>query len=448
MERKIMARLFAWKDRAGRKPLLLQGARQVGKTFVLREFGSRAFPNCHYFDLEEQRETFTGIFSGATLAPAAIVEKLSFLGGRPIRPGEDLLILDEIQAVPRALTALKYFCQDMPELAVAAAGSNLGVAMGETPFPVGKVESLTLYPLDFEEFLSGTGEEAASAFLKNFAGGDMDSFYHQALFELLKTYFVVGGLPEVVARYAAAKERRIEAFAEVRRLQKQLLFHYRSDFSKYTGSTNSRHIERVFDAIPAQLSKTQEKRARKFRFKDVISKGYRRYEDLADPIDWLRKAGLALKLPVVRHVLPPLAANVVDNSFRLYLFDVGLLGAMNGLAPETIMLYDYGSYKGYFAENFVLQELTAHGFDQVVSWMGRTSEIEFVVEVEEGIVPVEVKAGINTKAKSLQVFRQKYKPPFSVTCSGAPYAYHAVRRQYDYPLYLLCRFPELSRTGD
>lgn len=444
MERKIMSQLLYWRDKSTRKPLLLQGARQVGKTYLLKKFGQGYFPTCHYFDLEEQKEVLSKIFADSSLNPKVITDKLSFVSGKVIDPVSDILILDEIQAVPRALTALKYFCQDMPQLAVAAAGSNLGVATSSEPFPVGKVECLTLYPLNFEEFLAGTGENLSLKFLEGFHGGQTDAVYHQKLFEQLKTYFVTGGLPEVVQEYANNKEAPLAAFRAVRELQRQLLLHYESDFSKYSGSTNSRHIERIFRAIPAQLSRFQEKKSKKFKFKDVISKGYRSYEDLADPIDWLIKAGIALKVHTNHHPSLPIKAGAIENSFKLFLFDIGLLGAMNSLSPESIMLYDYGSYKGYFAENFILQELYSHGISNIVTWVGRTSEIEFIAEIDNQIIPIEVKAGVNTKAKSLQAFIDKYKPMYSIKFSGSRYGRDHHKKVDNYPLYMVSKFPKLS----
>jgi len=267
-------------------------------------------------------------------------------------------------------------------------------------------------------FLAGTDEEMALSFLKNFKGGKTDDIYHRRLFDLLKKY--------------------------LRQLQKQLLLHYESDFSKYAGNTNSRHIQRVFRTIPLQLSNTQDKKSKKFKFKDIISKGYRSYDDLADPIEWLVKAGLALKVNTNLHPSIPVMAGAKENSFKLFLFDIGLLGAMINLKPESILRYDYGSYKGYFAENFVLQELCSHGLDKIVTWSGRTSEIEFVLEINESIIPVEVKAGFNTKAKSLQAFINKYNPVYAVKFTGNKFGCDRQKRIFNYSLYMILKFPELS----
>lgn len=444
MKRHITQHLLRWRNDSNRKPLLLQGARQVGKTYALKQFGQEHFATCHYFDLEEQRNDLLPVFQESSLNPKTIIDKLSFISGKIIKPDRDILILDEIQAVPRALTALKYFCQDMSELAVTAAGSNLGVASSSEPFPVGKVTCLTLYPLNFEEFLAGTGEQMSVKFLHDFRGEETDPIYHQKLFEQLKTFFITGGLPEVVQVYADQKEIPLAAFRAARDLQHQLLMHYERDFSKYSGSTNARHIDRVFKAIPSQLFRFQDKKSKKFKFKDVISKGYRSYEDLADPIDWLIKAGLVLKVNINLHPALPLTSGIIENNFKLYLFDTGLLGAMNSLTPESIMKYNYGSYKGYFAENFVLQELYSHGHDNIVTWTGRTSEIEFITEINDDIIPIEVKAGTNTKAKSLQAYIKKYQPRVSIKFSGNRYGNDRRCNIDNYPLYMVSRFPELS----
>lgn len=443
MKRQIKAKLIHWKNKKIRKPLLLQGARQVGKTYVLQDFAKSHFGNSHYFDLEELKTDLTSIFNDSSLDPKQLIDKLSFVSGKSINVKEDVLILDEIQAIPRAITALKYFNQHMNDLTVAAAGSNLGVAHSNEPFPVGKVEILHMYPMNFEEFLSGTDEETALSFLTNFEGEKTDDIYHRRLFDLLKEYFVTGGMPEAIGQYMEKKDEPLEAFRAVRQVQKQLLLHYESDFSKYAGSTNSRHIERVFRAIPLQLSNTQDKKSKKFKFKDVISKGYRSYEDLADPIEWLIKAGLALKVNTNLHPSTPVMAGAKENSFKLFLFDVGLLSAIINLNPESIMRYDYGSYKGYFAENFVLQELYSYGLNKIVTWSGKTSEIEFVLEINGNIIPVEVKAGFNTKAKSLPAFINKYRPVYSVKFTGNKFGYDMRKKIFNYPLYMISKFPDL-----
>ena len=445
MKRLIENQMVIWKNRKQRKPLLLQGARQVGKTYSLRQFGKRDFTKCHYFDLEEQKEEMVSVFNGPNLKPEELIKKLSYISKKELNPQTDLLILDEIQAIPRAITSLKYFNDNMKELAVMAAGSNLGVALNQEPFPVGKVEIMNLMPINFQEFLWATGEEMSVDYLSNFSGKKSSITYHRQIFESLKLYMITGGLPEVVNEFKFYKNRPLKAFKIVRQLQKQLILHYERDFSKYAGNTNARHIDRVFKSIPAQLSKNQNQKAKKYVFKDVISKGYRNYEALADPIDWLVNAGLAIKVGITEHPSSPLNATINESRFKLFLFDIGLLGSMVNLAPDNIIKYDYGSYKGYFAENLVLQELTSYGIDQIATWQGRTSEVEFVLETDDGVTPVEVKAGINTKAKSLLTYITKYSPQYSVKFTGNPFGFDEHYKIYNYPLYMISRFPELSQ---
>ncbi len=444
MERLIEEKLVQWKENKYRKPLLLLGARQVGKTFIIKEFAKKKFPRYHYFDFEELKHEIALVFDNTSIKPKNIIDKLSFVAGDPIDVETDLLIFDETQAVPRAITSLKYFYEKMPQLALIAAGSNLGVTLSDSPFPVGKVECLTLYPMNFEEFLLGLGEDIAYNYIKNHPKNESDEFYHNKLFVLLLQYFVVGGMPESIKVFSEHRKEGLQAYRNVRETQKQLLLHYERDFSKYAGVTNSRHIERIFSSIPSQLSQMHEKHVKKFKFKDVISKGFRRYEDLADPIDWLVKAGLTLKVNLIEHPLTPLQSGTKENSFKLYFFDIGLLGAINRLLPETILNYDYGSYKGYFAENFVLQELYSYELQTVVTWLGRTSEIEFVIEIDGVNVPVEVKAGTNTKAKSLLTYINKYHPEYAIKFSGKKFSVNNKLSVINVPLYQILQINNIS----
>jgi len=437
MKRQIKIQINEWYEAKNRKPLLLHGARQVGKTFILKEFASEKFKHTHYFDLEEQKVELEKIFNN--LKPIEIINKLSFISGKSINIQDDILIFDEIQAIPRAITSLKYFNQEMPELAIAACGSNLGIAVTAESFPVGKVECLTMYPMNFLEFLEGINEDIAAQFLKNFDGEILDDVYHNRFFELLKIYFIVGGMPESIKIYKDNNKNLIVAFLKVRGYQKQLLIHYANDFSKYSGAVNSRHIDRIFSSVPAQLCNTQQGNSKKFIFKNVISNGFRTYEDLANPIDWLVKTGLIFKINIVEHPNIPLLSGIIQNSFKLFFFDVGLLGSAVGLDPNKIMLYDYGRYKGYFAENFILQELASYNCTNIVSWVGRTSEVEFLLQNKGEIIPVEVKAGTNTKAKSLQAYITKYQPKSSVKFTGKKYGYDK-KNTFSFPLYMVSVF--------
>jgi len=441
MKRILEKTLLEWINSKKRKPLLLNGARQVGKTYLLKDFGKKHFSNIHYFDLEEQKKILEPIFNDGSLNPKAIIDRLSFISGNVIDINTDLLVFDEIQSIPRAITSLKYFNQDMSELAVAAAGSNLGVAHAEEAFPVGKVDSLFLYPMNFEEFLWGINDTMASDFLSQFDEGRTEEIYHTRLFNLLKIYFVTGGLPEVILEYLKEIEHPLTAFRNVRKLQETLLLHYRNDFGKYSGNTNSRHIERVFNSIPSQLSRIQDGTTKKYIFKDVISRGYRSYEDLADPIDWLVKAGFALRCDITENPTIPIFGNTLENTFKLFMFDIGILGALVKIPPGAIMQYSYGTYKGYFAENFILQEFISYGFKDVVNWRGRTSEVEFLFQLGNRLFPLEVKAGINTRAKSLFAYINKYHPEASFKFTGNRFGVDRQNKDYNYPLYMVSKFP-------
>lgn len=442
MKRDIVKQILIWQKKRVRKPLILQGARQVGKTYILKQYAEENFSNVHYFDLEKSRDEFLSIFEGNSLDPHEIIKKLEFVTGKKIRVDEDVLIFDELQAIPRAITSLKYFCEEMPKLAIMTAGSNLGVVLANAPFPVGKVDCITMYPMTFLEFLQGSGENAAYDFINNFSNEiRIDDFYHSKFLDLLKNYFVTGGLPEVVDVYRKNKHNLLEAFQEVRDLQEQLILHYERDFSKYAEDTNSRHIERVFRAVPAQLSLASEKVSPKFKFKNVISKGFRSYEALADPIDWLIKAGLVIKLPIIEHPVTPLKQAIHENKFKLMMFDTGILGAMVKLSPQAIINNNYGSYKGYFIENFILCELIAYGHDTIVNWQGRTSEVEFILETNKGkIIPIEVKAGTNTKAKSLAAYIEKYAPERALKFTSKKYGKTGIIQTS--PLYMVSNFRE------
>jgi predicted AAA+ superfamily ATPase len=440
MKRDIEQQIAIWQKKVVRKPLILQGARQVGKTYILKKYAKEYFSNVHYFDLEKSRDEFISIFEGKTLDPHEIIKKLEFITQQTINLKKDVVIFDELQAIPRAITSLKYFHEEIPELAIMSAGSNLGVVLSNSPFPVGKVECMTMYPMTFLEFLRGTKETAAYNFVTNFSPElRIDDFYHSKLLDLLKNYFVTGGLPEVVDVYRKNKNNLLEAFSEVRDIQEQLILHYERDFSKYAEGTNARHIERIFRSIPSQLSSASDKSSPKFKFKNVISKGFRSYEALADPIDWLIKAGLVIKLPIVEHPAIPLKQSVNESKFKLMMFDIGILGAMVKLTPQMILNHDYGSYKGYFVENFILSELISYGYDSIANWQGRTSEVEFVLPTDCGeIIPIEVKVGINTKAKSLAAYIEKYSPKLAVKFT--PKKYGTIGITHTYPLYMVSTF--------
>lgn len=438
MQRKMMDRLVQWKQSKGRCPLLLKGVRQVGKTYLLQEFGRIYFSKCHHLNFEKDRG-LAALFE-PDLIPRNILERLSFYRDETIKIGEDLLIFDEVQECPRALTSLKYFQEDCPELHICAAGSLLGLHLTSTSFPVGKVTFETLHPLSFEEFLMATEDKALPFFQKLHSQDKLHEIYHSHLWEQLKIYFFVGGLPEVVKIYKENKNNLFEAFSLVRKKQEDLLRSYYSDIAKHAGKVNAMHIERIFQSVPAQLNQVQDGSVVRFKFKDVIP-GVSHYSRLVGAIDWLEATGLVIKVHITNSGLFPFHSYSKENLFKLMLFDVGLLGYMCKLTPKIILEANYGTYKGFFAENFVAQEFVASGMQSLFSWQEGNAEVEFLLEIDGQAIPIEVKSGSITKAKSLRVFSEKYKPPYQVIFSGKTLDAGPERNIRYYPLYLAGKFP-------
>lgn len=436
MKRKLMDRLIQWKGEAGRKVLLLKGVRQVGKTFLLREFGRLHFQECHYFNFEKQPQ-LSRLFE-KDLDPQRILNELSFHIGKPIHIGKDLVIFDEIQETPKALNSLKYFQEDCPELHLCAAGSLLGLHLNSESFPVGKVTFEILRPMSFEEFLIA-GDDKALPYLQKLAlNGTIPELVHEYLWDQYKRYLITGGLPEVVAIYYANKANLFEAFVLVRKKQDDLLNSYYADIAKHSGKINAMHIERVFRSVPMQLSQTQDDSIARFKFKGVVP-GITHYGRLAGAIDWLDAAGLTIKIPIVNTGYLPFIGYTKENFFKLVLFDVGILGNMCRLPPKTILEADYGSYKGYFAENFIAQELIANGKESLCSWQENRAEIEFLLELDGKVVPIEVKSGFTTNIKSLKMFTEKYKPGYQIIFSGRPFEIRGLSHYY--PLYIAGKIP-------
>ncbi|MBT3295171.1 MAG: ATP-binding protein [Verrucomicrobia bacterium] len=439
MKRTISVDLEAWRERQGRKPLLLQGARQVGKTYSLKAFGSRHFRNFHYVNFEE-RESFIPAFKG-DLTPREIIQELSLLLNAPINPEEDLLVLDEIQQCPRALTSLKYFAEDMPELAVCAAGSLLGVHLGECSFPVGKIDEIHMVPMTFEEFLlAGANRLLYESFEAINSTAPLSETLHAALWKEFKLYLITGGLPEVVEAFMRKRDDRLTAFTEVRAIQTRLISEYVADMAKHCGKQNAMHLERLWRNVPAQLGRDQSGSAPKFAFKDVLP-GIKGYERLSGTIDWLVSAGLVIRIPIVNSAQLPFPAYEKENFFKLFVFDVGILGALSRLPVTTILDYDYGTYKGYYAENAVMQELVAAKWDNLACWREGRSEVEFICDVNGAVIPLEVKSGWVTQAKSLKVFADKYTPPYCTVFSARNLAVSPLSKKHNYPLYLVSKFP-------
>ena len=436
MKRKIYKELLEWKRSSTRKPLLLQGARQVGKTYCLEKFGQKEFSNYHIFDFMEN-PALNKVFD-LDLKPERILRDLGIINDTDIDTGKDLIIFDEIQQCPKALTSLKYFAQELPTAYIATSGSLLGLGLSDEPFPVGKINRIKLYPMDFDEFLEALKQERLVKLINSLSlKQPIIEPLHQKIWTFFKYYMITGGLPEVVKLFREKIDTPAEGFDLVRKLQKVLLKDYIDDIAKHSGKIKSVKIEAVFKSIPTQLAR-ETKGMKKFVFKDVLSSASR-YSLLEAPIEWLIKAGLVIKVPICTRSSFPLQAYSEEKRFKLYMFDIGILGCMLDLLPKIIFSYDYGSYKGYFAENIVLADLTSHFDKTIYSWSKNNSEIEFLIEHNEEIVPVEVKAGINTKAKSLRVYIEKYSPKNALLLSGRPIiSKDKIKTQL--PLYLASKF--------
>ncbi|MBS0655006.1 MAG: ATP-binding protein [Verrucomicrobia bacterium] len=437
MDRTLLKKLVEWKNNPSRKPLILQGARQVGKTTLLKLFGNGYFPAVHTFNFEKDLGLATHFEKN--IAPQVLLQELEYYLGRPIDRMRDLVIFDEIQACPRALTSLKYFQEEMPELALCAAGSLLGIYLGPVSFPVGKVDMMTLYPMTFQEFLNACGKRQLLELVEHLTLHDkIPEAAHHRLFEQLKMYFVTGGLPEVVKTYCEEQESSFTAFIKVREKQNTLIETYLADIAKHSGKVNAMHIARVLQSIPSKLDRCEDGSASKYTFKDVIP-GVDRYSRLASAIDWLEAAKLIIKTPIVNSGNIPFSSHAQENTFKLYLLDVGLLGAMSNLSPQVILKYDYGSYKGYFAENFVAQALLTTPLRRLYSWQENLAQVEFLYEEEGEAIPIEVKSGWVTHAKSTKIFAKKYNSPYRIIFSAKPLA--ANHELHSYPLYLAEQFP-------
>lgn len=434
MKRLMMENLLRWKEKKDRKPLIIKGVRQVGKTYLLKEFGKTHFPKYHYLNFEKE-PILAKIFE-ADLSPQRILTELSFHLNSSIDVARDLVIFDEIQELPKALTSLKYFCEDCPELHICAAGSLLGVHLSLESFPVGKVTFQALRPMSFEEFLWAVEDERSLQFIRNFSGKEeVPEVVHAHLWDQLKRYFVVGGLPEVVAVYVQNRNDLFKALSLVREKQEDLVKSYYADISKHSGKVNAMHINRILESVPSQIRQVHEESIARFRFRGVVP-GVSHYDRLAGAIDWLETAGLVIKVPVVNTGHSPFSGYAKENFFKLLLFDIGILGSMSGLSPKNILEYEYRSYKGYFAENFVAEELLGCGVEKLFSWQEGQAELEFLLELEGKVIPLEVKSGSNIKAKSLKSFSEKYKPAEQIILSGRSFSINKSQGIYYYPLYL------------
>lgn len=400
MQRKLMDRLVEWKGSERRKPLIVNGARQVGKTWILKEFGRLHFESIAYVSLDKDERARR--FFEPDLDPRRIVFSLSLHLDMDIDPDRTLIVLDEIQSCPAAITSLKYFYEDAQEYHVAAAGSLLGIsATHGTGFPVGKVNSVNLYSLSFTEFLGATGNGRYAELIEKGDLAMMDTFSDK-LKELLRTYYIVGGMPEAVNAYIDTADVR-----DARRVQDQILADYMSDFAKHVPANLLARTMLAWDSVPKHLSKEN----KKFVFGHV-RKGARA-ADFEESLRWLEQTGLIVKVPRVSKPGMPLKAYRDQNAFKVFMLDIGLLGAMSGLSPAALVDGSsiFTEFKGALTEQYVCQQLVSDCGLVPFYWSAENSsgEIDFLVQTDSGVYSIEVKAEENLRAKSLRAFNERYE---------------------------------------
>lgn len=405
MERIIINKLIEWKNKKDRKPLILNGARQTGKTWILKEFGSKHFSSFAYIRFDNN-ESAKNIFE-QDFNIKRIVNQLSLISDTEIKPNETLIIFDEIQECPKALTSLKYFCEDAGEYFLVAAGSLLGIKVSNsqrtgvsngTGFPVGKVEYLNLNPMNFQEFLMATGMKKFIPFIKNKDWETLKIFRNELQLSL-KKYFIVGGMPEAVLSFTDG-----ENFSKVREIQKRILMDYDNDFSKHAPLEDLPKLRDLWNSVPRQLSKEN----KRFVYSECRNGGNAR--NLGNALWWLFDAGLLKKVKRVSTPDLPLSA-YEDGAFKLFFLDIGLLCAKSELSPKTILEGNriFTEFKGALTEQYVNQELrSSEKIENQYYWTGRTAEIDFLVQIENEIMPIEVKAEQNLQAKSLKYFCEKF----------------------------------------
>ena len=412
MYRTAMEKLYRWKESKRRKPLIIEGARQVGKTWLMKEFGRQEYTNTVYINFDSN-SIMTELFA-SDLNTERLIMGIELYVGRKIDPNNTLLIFDEVQEVPRALSSLKYFYENAPQYHIVCAGSLLGIALhGGTSFPVGKVDFLHLYPLSFKEFLMATEGEQFARLLEQ-QDFSMITPFKQKYIDALKQYYFVGGMPEAVESLAEEKD-----FNEVRNIQKRILAAYEQDFSKHAPIEIVPKIRMVWNSIPSQLAKEN----KKFLYGLVREGG--RAKDFEAAIMWLCDCGLVHKISRINTAGIPLKAYEDLKAFKLFLVDVGLLGCMTGLRQRTLLEGNdlFVEFKGALTEQYVCQQLKTMedlGIYYYTNDRG-SCEVDFVIDNGEQIIPVEVKAEINLKAKSLKTYCEKFQPEIAVRTSMADY---------------------------
>ncbi|MCR4595317.1 MAG: ATP-binding protein [Lachnospiraceae bacterium] len=430
MYRDITVELKKWKDKTRRKPLLLTGVRQCGKTYIVEEFAKECFERFVYVNFEAM-EGVSAVFD-YDYDVERIVRELETIFKTEIIPGKTLLFLDEIGECPRAITSLKYFCENLKELHVICAGSLLGVALKkeQVSFPVGKVNRMQLYPMSFKEFVIANGRTDLIEIFNDWPiERSVPELYSKPMWSLLKDYYIVGGMPEAVKTWIETHDP-----AEVEEVQKEILSDYADDFSKHAPLTDVPKIRWIWDSIPVQLAKENNK----FVFSHV--KAGKRSAELEDAMQWLSDAGLIIKTELVEKPEIPLSGYADRTYFKVYMSDIGLLRVRSGLSVDSIMNESalYTQYKGAFVENYVMNELKATGKEPYFWRSGNSAEVDFIYESDGEMVPVEVKAADNTQAKSYKQFCKKYMPRIGFKLSQKNIAVNLCEKTttYSIPLYL------------
>lgn len=431
MKRHLMQKLRQWKTAAGRLPLIVQGTRQVGKTWLLQEFGRQEFDNVCYVNFEQMQSLRT-IFDG-DLMPQRIIDRLSLLTDTDISEHSTLIIFDEVQEVPRALTSLKYFAEQAPGYAICCAGSLLGVALHRgTSFPVGKVEFMRLEPMTFDEFLCANGHEREAQYLRE---GNLDlSGLHERLSDQLKSYLLVGGMPAAVKQWIGS-----HSYKAVRQEHERIITSYENDFSKHTDTDAlGNKCRLIWRSLPAQLAREN----KKFIYGKVREGG--RAREYENALLWLHDAGMIRMVYNITKPNVPLRTYCNLDNFKCYIVDVGLLATLSGLAPASLIddINIFEEFKGAIAEQFVLQQFSAiDGIDACYYWTGTTSEVDFVLTDGHHAIPVEVKSGTNLHAKSLGTYIKRYAPTLALRLSlNGPKTSGVL---HDLPLYAISAVPTL-----
>lgn len=410
MERKGINQLIEWKNKKNRKPLLVNGVRQCGKTYLIKKFGQSQFESMAYFNFDGNK-ALKSIFDYDFDVKRILDELSTVVYGKEIVIGKTLVVFDEIQECPKAIQSLKYFCEELPDLHLIAAGSLLGIALREEEisFPVGKVNRLEMFPMNFEEFVIADGGKKYIEGLKKLDfGREIPELYTIPLEKYLKNYYIVGGMPEVVQTWVDTHD-----YAQVEEVQNQILRDYVDDFSKHTNSETAVKINLIWNSIPLQIAKENNK----FIFSHV--KEGARSKDLEDALEWLSSAGIVYKLNLVSTVQLPLCAMADTTYFKVYMADIGLLRKKSNLNYRTILNSDadFINFKGALTENFCMAELKSMGIEPYFWRTKADAEVDFLTDYEGLLLPIEVRSADNTKAKSLNLFCSRYEPQMAVKTS-------------------------------